>query len=301
MKQTQKYVSFIYWQWLHLTVLPPSSVPTSILRVPSSNQVICFFSPLNSDSIIKISENTSGLKWSQVKKKKKKTLFIPTNHLICIDSALCSISRALQPAFFFGEAWPLPNSLCSLFICMPLRKPSLYVPRLLYFASYFICGHHYLLPIFCMREIPLFQVRRNESFWKCTLPLKCQKLRPEYQLLHFDACCWTPTASSHPCCCSSSKVRRGPLRMTPFLRGFSSAAQVHYHFCQLSLLCKGSNLERSLPLLTRHRSEAHGDDSSGNSLTICCIWPHDNQNVPLRMSLPALLHADLTKCRSILH
>lgn len=89
-----------------------------------------------------------------------------------------------------------------------------------------------------MPEIPLFQVCRNESFWKCTLPLKCQKLRPEYQMLLFDACCWTPTASSRPCCCRSSKVRQGPLRMTPFLRGFSSAAQVHYHFCQLSLLCK---------------------------------------------------------------
>lgn len=100
----------------------------------------------------------------------------------------------------------------SKFACLSAHvseRPSLYIPVLLYFASYFICGHHYLCPIFCMREIPLFQVCRNESFWKCTLPLKCQKLRPEYQLLLFDACCWTPTASSRPCCCRSSKVRRG--------------------------------------------------------------------------------------------
>lgn len=38
-----------------------------------------------------------------------------------------------------------------------------------------------------------------------------------------------------------------------------------------------SNLERSLPLFTRHRSEAHGDDSSGNSLTICCIRLHQSK------------------------
>lgn len=63
-------------------------------------------------------------------------------------------------------------------------------------------------------------------------------------------------------------------------------------FVSFLFYANGSKLERSLPLLTRHRSEARGDDSSGNSRTICCIRLHGNQNVPLQMSLPALLHAD---------
>lgn len=106
------------------------------------------------------------------------------------------------------------------------------------FHFHISCEHCYLRPIFCMREIPSFQVCRNGRFWKCTLPLKCQMLCPEYQMLLFDACCWTPTTSSHPRCCRSSKVRWSPLRMMPFLRSFSSTTQVHYHFCQFSLLCK---------------------------------------------------------------
>lgn len=38
----------------------------------------------------------------------------------------------------------------------------------------------------------------------CTLSLKCHMLRPEYQLLVFDACCWTqiaplaPAVAAHP-------------------------------------------------------------------------------------------------------
>lgn len=105
-----------------------------------------------------------------------------------------------------------------------------------------------------MRGIPLFQVRKNESFWKCTLPLKSRKLCPEYQLALFDACCWTPTASSRPCCCCSSKVRRGPLRTTRFLRGFSSATLVHYHFCQPSLLCKQTLILKEAPPPLLHPS-----------------------------------------------
>lgn len=152
-----------------------------------------------------------------------------------------------------------------------------------------------------MRGIPLFQVRGNESFWKCTLPLKCQKLRPEYQLLLFDACCWTPTASSRPCCCRSSKVRRGPLRTTRFLRGFSSAALVHYHFCQLSLLCKRALILKEATPPPPHVTVQKHMVTRAPGILLHYAAYDCNQDVPLRMSLPALLHANLGKCGSIPH
>lgn len=156
MKQTQKYVSFIYWQWLHLTVLPPSSVPTSILRVPSSNQVICFFSPLNSDSIIKISENTSGLKWSQVKKKKKKNPLYPNQpsnlYWFCImqhfqSSAACvflwrSVAAskfALQLVYLHASPKALPlRPSSTLFRFLFHLWTSLPSPNILYARNTFI-------------------------------------------------------------------------------------------------------------------------------------------------------------------
>lgn len=80
--------------------------------------------------------------------------------------------------------------------------------------------------------------KRKLSLWRYTLPVKCQALRPEYQLLLFDVCCWTTNNSSSLCCCHSSNVQQGPLSTYRFLRRYSCAMLVHYHFCWHSLSCK---------------------------------------------------------------
>lgn len=65
----------------------------------------------------------------------------------------------------------------------------------------------------------------------------------------------------------------------------------------------GSNLERSPPSPHTHTHvtvQKHMVTRAPGILLQYAVYDC-NQDVPLRMSLPALLHANLGKCRSILH
>lgn len=73
--------------------------------------------------------------------------------------------------------------------------------------------------------------------WGCTLSLKCHMLRSEYQMLVFDACCWTPVALLHRLLLlllilSSTR----PLEDAAFPQRLRISCGTH--FCQPSLLCK---------------------------------------------------------------
>lgn len=71
--------------------------------------------------------------------------------------------------------------------------------------------------------------------WGCTLSLKCHMLRSEYQMLVFDACCWTPVALLHRLLLLILSSTR-PLEDAAFPQRLRISCCTH--FCQPSLLCK---------------------------------------------------------------
>lgn len=104
--------------------------------------------------------------------------------------------------------------------------------------------------------------------WGCTLSLKCHMLRSEYQMLVFDACCWTPVALLHRLLLLILSSTR-PLEDAAFPQRLRISCCTH--FCQPSLLCKralifivASSLLSSVP---KHRvTRALG------VVTTWCIW-----------------------------
>lgn len=73
------------------------------------------------------------------------------------------------------------------------------------------------------------------------------------------------------CCCRSSKVRRGPLTPAHFLWGYFCVALVHYHFCQLPLLCELAVIfKEASPLLSTVQN--HFVTGALGIVTKCCIW-----------------------------
>lgn len=142
-------------------------------------------------------------KWLK-SKVKEIALSILNNHLICIDSLLCSISKPLstfelQPAFYssFGIARSFYYGLSHIrstacaFECH-LKTPTTTSPSAL-LPFHFVCGYHHFHPnILCARNTLISSLQKWKlRLWRCTSSLKCQALRPEYQSLAFDACCWT--------------------------------------------------------------------------------------------------------------
>lgn len=132
------------------------------------------------------------------------------------------------------------------------------------------------------------------SLWRCTLSLKCQTLHSEYQLLAFDACCWTPIAPLAPAVCFSSEVGEGPLRAAHSLWGYAYLALLYHHLCQLFLLCKQALIFRgaspSLSTALKH--------SVTRAWGILLQWTAYDFRATfgflVHISLPVTLHATLT-------
>lgn len=222
----------------------------------SSNRT-CLFSLKSPNNIIKCLRTD---KWSE-SKVKEIALSILSNHLICIDSVLCSISRSLstfqlQPALYasFGVAWCFHygvSHILLVYLNAISKHPALHL-LLLHFTSILF------VDIITFAQYPVCQ----EYFYFKYAEMKVEALEVHFVIEVPDASPWIPIArlwcllldansSSCVCCCRSSKVRQGPLRTAHFLRGYPYVALVHYHFCQLSLLCKQALIfKEASPLLS---------------------------------------------------
>lgn len=189
-------------------------------------------------------------KWSE-SKVKVIALSILNNHLISIDSALRSISRTLSTfqlqSAFFCFRWhcmlpslrPLPHMPHCLCIWIPSSNTHHYI--FFHFTSLpFSLWTSSLSPnILCARNTFISSLQNWKlKFWRCTLSLKCQMLHPEYQWLLFDACCQTAIVPLLPLATTHLKFDEAlwghyiSSEVTPYV------ILVHYHFCQLSPLCK---------------------------------------------------------------
>lgn len=89
------------------------------------------------------------------------------------------------------------------------------------------------------------------------------------------------SSSSCACCCCSSKDLQGPLRTVHFLRGYPYVALVHYHFCQLSLLCKQALIFKEDSLRFTLHSALYWTTKwkEPKGVTMCCIWLQGNLRI----------------------
>lgn len=153
------------------------------------------------------------------------------------------------------------------------RAPLHFLPTLLSF--YFARGHGHFSSISCFSRttcISRYAEMKVEAlcmYFFLFFLFKSHTLCPEYQLLIFNACSWTPIALLAPDVAAHLKFDRAlwgrlsPSEVMPVSQ-FSIIT-----FVSLSFMQTGSNLESSLPF-TQYCNETQNDKRMGSCLTLFC-------------------------------
>lgn len=263
-----------------------------------------------SSGVIKISEN-GQVKWVQSQSNCPLHSKQPLNlYWFCVTQHFQNSVHLPAAVCFLCFRWhcmlpslrPLPHMPHCLCIWIPSPNTHHYI--FFYFTSPpFSLWTSSLSPnILCARNTVISSLQKWKlKFWRCTLSLKCQMLHPEYQWLLFDACCRTATVPLLP-------VVAAPLKFDEALWGHRISSEVtpyvilvHYHFCQLSPLCKHAlNFKEASPWLST--VQKHIMTGARGIVLQCAAYDRRATSGFLeQMFLPALFYSILTKCWSALH